>query len=106
MLVSNIWHVITSGALGGYTLGWPMQLPPCFLHTQQLYIPNVKMRSSQQLCLSTALFHVSPVLSVIVPEVPVVLMLSGRDGDSWGGCKDIMARLLFGAMYTEQFTWL
>lgn len=59
------------------------------------------MRSSQQLCLSTAPLQVSPVLSAMVPEVPVVRMLSGRNGDSWGSCNDMMARLLIGTMYGD-----
>ena len=48
------------------------------------YVPSVNMRSCQQEALSTALFQASPVLSVMVAEVPVVRMLSGRDGESWG----------------------
>lgn len=53
-------------------------------HVSVVYLPSVNMRSSQQLCLSTAPLQLSPVLSAMVPEVPVVRMLSGRDGDSWG----------------------
>lgn len=68
-------------------------------HVSVVYLPSVNMRSSQQLCLSTAPLQLSPVLSAMVPEVPVVRMLSGRDGDSWGGWSDMSARLLVGTMY-------
>lgn len=62
-------------------------LPLC--RERMLHVPNVKIRSSQQLSLSTLVFHVSPVLSCAVAEVPLVMTLSGRDcaSDSVGGCS-------------------
>jgi hypothetical protein len=62
-----------------------------------MYAPSVKTKSSQQLFLSTAFLQDSPVLSAIVAEVPVLRMLSGRNGESWGSSSD-MARLLVDAM--------
>jgi hypothetical protein len=57
---------------------------------KQLYVPRVKIKSSQQLSLLTFIIHVSPVLSCAVAEVPVVMILSGRElGDDsvGGGCS-------------------
>lgn len=60
-------------------------------------VPSVRIRSSQQLCFPTAVLHASPVLSAMVADVPVVRMLSGRDGESWGGWSDILEAV--GALY-------
>ena len=49
---------------------------------EQLHIPSVSIKSSQQLYLSTSPLQASPVLSAMVADV---LMLSGRDDESWGG---------------------
>src|SRR5690242_19291830 len=54
------------------------------------YAPRVNIKSSQQVHLSTAPRHDSPVLSFMVAEVPVVRMLSGRDGESWGARRDMV----------------
>ena len=54
------------------------------------YVPSVKIKSSQQLCLPTSPLQASPVLSAMVADVPVVRMLSGRDGESWGGWSDMV----------------
>jgi hypothetical protein len=61
------------------------------------YVPRVKMRSSQQLSRSTVVRHVSPVLSAMVADVPVVRMLSGRAGEGTcrGGCS------MVGAVYSD-----
>ena len=59
---------------------------------EQLHIPSVSIKSSQQLSLVTFIFQVSPVLSCTVALVPVVLILSGRETGS-GGCN-MSARLL------------
>jgi hypothetical protein len=55
------------------------------------------MRSSQQLSRSTVVRHVSPVLSAMVADVPVVRMLSGRAGEGTcrGGCS------MVGAVYSD-----
>jgi hypothetical protein len=57
---------------------------------RQPYVPRVRIKSSQQLSLSTFIFHVSPDLSCAVAEVPVVMILCGRElGSDWvgGGCS-------------------
>lgn len=58
----------------------------------QLDLPSVRMRSSQQFSAVTFIFQVSPVLSSCVALVPVVLILSGRDAGSRGGCNMLEAR--------------
>lgn len=56
-------------------------------------IPSVNMRSSQAFSSFTVFDHVTPVLSVAVAvEIPVtpvavVIIDSGRRGDSIGGCN-------------------
>ena len=58
----------------------------------QLDLPSVRMRSSQQFSVVTFIFQVSPVLSSCVALVPMVLILSGRDAGSRGGCNMLEAR--------------
>jgi hypothetical protein len=65
-----------------------------------LYVPSVRIKSSQQLCLSTSPLQASPVLSAMVADVRMLSgrddeswgggWLGGRDGDSWGGWSDMV----------------
>jgi hypothetical protein len=65
-----------------------------------LYVPNVKIKSSQQLCLSTSPLQASPVF--MVADVRMLRgrddeswggWLGGRDGNSWGGWSDMVEAL-------------
>ena len=57
-------------------------------HRGELYVPSVRIKSSQAFSSFTFLDHVTPDLSCAVAEVAVVMMEDGRRGDdSTGGCN-------------------
>jgi hypothetical protein len=56
-------------------------------NTEEVYVPKVNIRSSQQLSSSTDMLQTCPVLSCAEAEVAVVMMESARGESVVGGCS-------------------